>query len=59
MILFANRYPDEVAGVVLEDSCHPDQDSRFLAVLPPESPDESSDLASIRNDLGEPPHVET
>jgi pimeloyl-ACP methyl ester carboxylesterase len=56
VILYASRYPDEVAGIVLEDSSHPDQDSRFLAVLPPESSDESSDLASIRNDVSAPPH---
>ena len=51
VILFANRYPEEVAGVVLEDSSHPDQVSRFQAALPPESSDESSDLAAIRKAL--------
>jgi pimeloyl-ACP methyl ester carboxylesterase len=56
VILYASRYPDEVAGIVLEDSSHPDQDSRFLAVLPPESPDESSDLSFIRSDVSAPPH---
>ena len=48
VILFANRYPEEMAGIVLEDSSHPDQGSRWLAALPPESLDESSDLANLR-----------
>jgi pimeloyl-ACP methyl ester carboxylesterase len=48
VILFASRYPDEVAGIVLEDSSHPDQGSRWLAALPPESFNESSDLANLR-----------
>jgi pimeloyl-ACP methyl ester carboxylesterase len=48
MILFASRYPEEVAGVVLEDSSHPDQGSRGLAALPPESLNEGSDLAKLR-----------
>ena len=48
MILFASRYPEEVAGIVLEDSSHPDQGSRGLAALPPESLNESSDLANLR-----------
>lgn len=47
VILYASQYPEEVAGVVLVDSVHPDQDARFLAVLPPESPDESSTLAAF------------
>ncbi len=48
MILFASRYPEEVAGIVLEDSSHPEQGSRALAALPPESLNESSDLANLR-----------
>ena len=48
VILFASRYPEKVAGVVLEDSSHPDQGSRWLAALPPESLGESSDLANLR-----------
>jgi pimeloyl-ACP methyl ester carboxylesterase len=31
MQLFANRYPDETAGLVLVDSSHPEQFERFLA----------------------------
>jgi pimeloyl-ACP methyl ester carboxylesterase len=46
--LFAGRYPEEVAGVVLVDSSHPDQLTRIAAVLPPETPDESSSLKLLR-----------
>ena len=56
VILFANRYPEEVAGVVLEDRSHPDYDSRILAVLPPKSPDESPDLTALRNEVSTPSH---
>ena len=35
--LYASQYPNEVTGVVLVDSAHPDQWSEFSAVLPPES----------------------
>ena len=56
VILYASRYPEEVAGIVLEDSVHPDHDSRILAVLPPKSPDESPDLADLRNDVSTPAH---
>lgn len=56
VILYADRYPKEVAGIVLEDSSHPDQDARFLAVLPPESPDDSADLKELRQWLSTPQH---
>ncbi len=46
--LFASQYPDEVAGMVLVDSSHPDQWSQITAVLPPESPDEPSSLKEFR-----------
>ena len=51
MLVFSNRYPGEVAGVVLVDSGHPDQFVRWLAVLPTPSPDDSEALASLRKDL--------
>jgi pimeloyl-ACP methyl ester carboxylesterase len=54
VILYADRYPEEVAGIVLEDSSHPDQDARFLAVLPPESPNDSVDLKDLRQWLSTP-----
>jgi pimeloyl-ACP methyl ester carboxylesterase len=59
VILYANRYPDEVAGIVLEDISHPDQFARFLAVLPPESPDDSSDLKTLRQTCSQPDDIFT
>jgi pimeloyl-ACP methyl ester carboxylesterase len=50
-ILFASRYPNETAGIVLEDSSHSDQASRWLAALPSESSEESADLAKLRKQL--------
>ncbi len=35
--LYASQYPQEVVGIVLVDSAHPDQWSEFSAVLPPAS----------------------
>lgn len=49
MLVFANRFPGEVAGVVLVDSAHPDQDDRSLAVLPTPAPDETKILTSLRD----------
>jgi pimeloyl-ACP methyl ester carboxylesterase len=46
--VFANRYPDEVAGIVLVDAAHPDQVARFSEVLPPESGGESQVLRAFR-----------
>jgi hypothetical protein len=47
--LYASRYPDEVAGMVLIDSSHPDQNIKFKAALPPESPGEWWELPGLRN----------
>jgi len=46
--LYASQYPDEVVGMVLVDSIHPDYESETLAVLPPESPGEPDILRYIR-----------
>jgi pimeloyl-ACP methyl ester carboxylesterase len=46
--LYASQYPQDVAGMVLVDVSHPDSGARWLALLPPESPDESSELEEIR-----------
>jgi pimeloyl-ACP methyl ester carboxylesterase len=56
VILYAARYPEEVAGIVLVDIAHPDQAARFLAALPPESPDDSADLKDTRQWFGTPQH---
>jgi pimeloyl-ACP methyl ester carboxylesterase len=47
--LYASQYPDEVAGMVLVDSMHPDYETATLAVLPPESPGEPAMLGFIRS----------
>jgi pimeloyl-ACP methyl ester carboxylesterase len=49
--LYANKYPDSVAGVVLVDSTHPDQTEAFTAALPSESPSESECVANIRQGM--------
>jgi DNA-binding beta-propeller fold protein YncE len=46
--VYANRYPREVVGMVMVDCAHPDFAARYLAVLPPESPDESAELKEER-----------
>jgi pimeloyl-ACP methyl ester carboxylesterase len=55
MLVFADRYPNEVAGVVLVDSVHPDLWQQLSAVvLPTPAPNESYDLSELRKflDLG-------
>ncbi len=54
--LFANLYPDEVAGIALLDSSHEDQNARFLAALPSEASDECQELKDYRTEL-QGPHV--
>jgi pimeloyl-ACP methyl ester carboxylesterase len=51
VLLYAHRYPDEVVGLVLVDSAHPDQDARCLALLPPESAAEPAELQRYRRFL--------
>ena len=51
VLLYTNQYPQEVVGVVLVDSSHPDQDSKVAAVLPPEQPDEPEIPKAIRSDV--------
>ncbi len=46
--LFAGKYPGDVAGMVLVDSSHPDQLTRFASTLPPEAPDETMPLKLMR-----------
>jgi pimeloyl-ACP methyl ester carboxylesterase len=46
--LYADQYPDDVVGMVLVDSSHPDQWARWLSLLPPESPDESEAVKEYR-----------
>lgn len=50
--LFAGTYPNEVLGLVLVDSCHPDQLGKFASILPPESPGEAMPLKLLRHGSG-------
>lgn len=47
--LFAGKYPNDVAGVVLVDSSHPDQLATFASILPPESAGEAQPLRMLRH----------
>ena len=42
--IFADQHPDEVTGIVLLDSAHPDMGDRLLACLPPESAGEPENI---------------
>ena len=46
--LFAGRHPEEVAGMVLVDSSHPDQVAEIAGLLPAETAGESSSLRTLR-----------
>jgi pimeloyl-ACP methyl ester carboxylesterase len=48
MRVFASQYSEEVSGLILVDSTHPDENARCLAALPAESPDEHSSVKEIR-----------
>jgi len=54
MLVFADRYQDETAGLVLVDSAHPDQEDRWLAILPTPSPNDSEALVTLRKDMVDP-----
>jgi pimeloyl-ACP methyl ester carboxylesterase len=54
VVLYADRFPAEVAGIVLENSLHPDQFTRFMAALPPESPSDSAGLKVLRQKFASP-----
>lgn len=51
--VFADMYPDDVAGVVLVDATHADQDAKWLAVLPAATPNEPAALKELRGFLAE------
>ncbi len=46
--VFASEHPEEVAGMVLVDSSHPEQWRRFAKVLPPRSIRESAIIRRLR-----------
>jgi len=49
--VFASRYDEDVAGLVLISSTHPDQARLWLAEFPAPSPDEPSAVARVRTYL--------
>jgi pimeloyl-ACP methyl ester carboxylesterase len=49
--VFAGMYPKDVAGVVLVDSTHPDQDRKWLAMLGPARPGEDPAIQHARDFL--------
>lgn len=54
---YANQYPQEVNGVLLVDSTHPEVNKRVLAVLPPEHPGEPQALRDFRTLLWQMDHA--
>jgi pimeloyl-ACP methyl ester carboxylesterase len=46
--MYADQYPEDVLGLVLVDSAHPDMGDRLLANLPARSPFESKSLKAWR-----------
>lgn len=53
-LAFASAYPAAVAGMVLIDSSHPQQQRRFAAVLPLRQPGESEILRGFRDGPDKP-----
>lgn len=46
--IYASKFPDEVAGIVLVDSFNPDLWSGMLGLMPPESPQEPDAITETR-----------
>lgn len=49
--VFASQYPDDVAGLVLVSSTHPDQMTTWLSLLPARAPDEAQAITEARSFL--------
>jgi len=49
--MFASQFPGKVAGMVLVDASHPDQDQRWLVAFGPAKADESETLQKVRGFL--------
>jgi len=47
--LYGSQYPGELAGVVLVDATMPNQWFKFLALMPPESPQEQENIRKTRD----------
>src|SRR5687767_2014958 len=48
---FSYLNPGTVAGMILLDSMHPDQNRQALALMPPPTPIDSADLSALRKNL--------
>ena len=48
MLLYTHRFPEEVAGLILVDSSHPDSFELNLAAMPPESLSDSESVKFYR-----------
>ncbi len=55
--LYTNSHPDEVAGMVLFDSSHEDQNARFLAALSDQTGDDCQELKNYRTQLAGPHRI--
>lgn len=51
--VFAKEYPQDIAGMILVSSTHPDQFAQWLAALPPQSADEPESITNARRFLAE------
>ncbi len=49
--MFASRFPDKVAGMVLVDASHPEQERRWLAAFGPPRADETETVRKVRDHL--------
>ena len=49
--MFASQYPEKVLGMVLVDVTHPDQDEKWIAALPPPTPNEPKSIRESREFL--------
>lgn len=50
--MFASQFPEKVAGMVLVDASHPDQDQRWIASFGPASSTEPEPVKKVREFLG-------
>ena len=53
VLVYANRYPQDVVGMVLVDPCNPEIFQRMLEILPPEKASEPSEVADCRHILSD------
>jgi pimeloyl-ACP methyl ester carboxylesterase len=56
--VYASQYPEEIVGMVLVDSSHPDQFPKFMAAFPPETLDEPASVKNLRQAISMPSNDE-